>query len=60
MYVGINDTIFERDEVKMTAHNVEKEEIDAWIGGTTVAKGTVKESTEMRTAGPSEGKFVSH
>jgi len=56
MYVGINDTIFERDEVETTL-NMEKEEIDAWICGTTVAKSSVKECTEVR-AGSSEGMFI--
>lgn len=53
MHVGINDTIFERDEAE-TTRNMEKEEIDAWISGADVAKSSVKESTERR-AGCSEG-----
>lgn len=57
MYAGINDTIFERDEVKST-YNMEKEEIDAWISGSPVAKSAVKEYTEMRAAGSSEGKVI--
>lgn len=52
MYAGINDAIFERDEVEAT-HNMEKEEIDAWISGSTA----VKESTEARS-GSDEGIFV--
>lgn len=36
---------------------MEKEEIDAWISGTAVAKSSVKESTETR-AGSSDGMFI--
>lgn len=56
MYVGINDIIFERDEVEMIC-NMEKEEIDVWISGVDVVKSSVKEFIERRV-GCSEGILI--